>query len=138
MVNHRFGELRPDIWMRPANTPAPSHHTWIVISGDLTGRDQQQLIAQLWDLPMLAAAAEGLVLELDSLHARLDWDDAKSIPEAFTASARVVRFLRSEPQVPAELQPGAWPMNTLRQAYDAFEHKHLGLLNAFLRHGMSV
>src|SRR5690606_35680430 len=38
MTNARFGELRPDIWMRPANMPAPPPEPdWIVLSGALDG-----------------------------------------------------------------------------------------------------
>jgi phenylacetic acid degradation operon negative regulatory protein len=132
MANHRFGELRPDIWIRPANSPAPTHQTWIVISGTLTGRDEHQLAAQLWDLPALAADAARLITRLDTLRERLDWTSTDSIPIAFTTAAHVVRFLRSEPQLPLELRPPAWPMSALRQAYDEFEKEHLRLLHTFL------
>ncbi len=137
MANHRFGEVRPDIWMRPANIPAPAHPTWIVISGELSGRDQHQITARLWNLPALAARAEALVTQLETLHEELDWADANSIPLAFTTSAVVVRFLRGEPQLPSELRPQGWPMSQLRRAYDEFEREHARLLQAFLRSATS-
>jgi phenylacetic acid degradation operon negative regulatory protein len=133
MANHRFGELRPDIWMRPANAPSPTHHTWIAITGPLSGRDEHQIAAQLWDLTALAADATDLITRLDTLRQHLDWHDTASIPIAFTASANVVRFLRSEPQLPAELRPAGWPMSALRETYDEFEREHLRLLHTFLK-----
>lgn len=133
MANHRFGEVRPDIWMRPANIPAPAHPTWIVISGELSGSEQHRIVARLWNLPALAAGAELLVTRLQTLREQLDWADATSIPIAFTTSAVVVRFLRSEPQLPTELRPPGWPMRQLRRAYDEFEREHERLLQTFLR-----
>ena len=38
MANHRFGELRPDIWMRPANLPAPSPGSDLIVTTGPTGR----------------------------------------------------------------------------------------------------
>ncbi len=133
MANHRFGELRPDIWMRPANAPPPTHHTWIVISGQMSGRNEHQIAAQLWDLPTLAAQASALVTRLETLRRQVDWTDTASIPSAFTAAASVVRFLRSEPQLPIELRPPGWPMGALRLAYDEFEQEHSRLLGTFLK-----
>jgi phenylacetic acid degradation operon negative regulatory protein len=132
MANHRFGELRPDIWMRPANAPAPTSHAWIVITGPLSGRNEHRTAAQLWDLTALATDASALIARLETLREHLDWADTASIPTAFTASANVVRFLRSEPQLPIELRPPGWPMSELRLAYDQFEQQHLRLLHTFL------
>lgn len=133
MGNHRFGELRPDIWMRPANTRVPTDPRWIVVTGDLEGHDPHDVVTRLWDLPKLAVRAGSLHERLGDLRATLDWTDSGSIPEVFTTAAEVVRFLRSEPQLPARLAPDHWPMSRLRRAYDQFEHDHLLLLHSFLR-----
>ncbi len=103
-----------------------------MVSGTLTGRDEHELAAQLWDLTALATGATALIARLETLHQQLDWDRTDSIPVAFTASAGVVRFLRAEPQLPIELRPPGWPMAALRRAYDEFEREHLRLLHGFL------
>ena len=64
---------------------------------------------------------------------RRDWSDHASIPELFTTSAAVVRFLRREPLLPDALTPGGSSVGTVRDAYDAFEADHQRLLQRFLR-----
>lgn len=134
MANHRFGELRPDIWMRPANLDRPAADPdWICSTGELSGIDADALAGRLWPLASLAAEARGTVRRLDELAATTDWDDERSIPELFTFSATVVRFLRSDPLLPPELTPSDWPIDLLRVRYDRFERAHQQLLRAFLR-----
>jgi phenylacetic acid degradation operon negative regulatory protein len=135
MANHRFGELRPDIWMRPANLERPPvEANWIATTGDLDGIVPERLIGRLWDLDEIAAQANGLLHEMHTMRGRVDWDDVASIPELFTTSAAVVRFLRNEPLLPTALTPASWPVDEVRTAYDAFEADHQRLLTAFLRH----
>ena len=50
----------------------------------------------------------------------------------FVASAAVVRYLRDEPLLPAELTPADWPATRLRPAYDALEQAFQTLLRSFL------
>lgn len=134
MANHRFGELRPDIWTRPANLgPAPTATGWLVTTGPVTGPAPGDLAGRLWDLPGIAADARRL---LDEMHRRRrdhDWTDPASIPALFTTSAEVVRFLRHEPLLPGELTPDGWPVGTVRTTYDDFETDHQRLLQRFLR-----
>jgi phenylacetic acid degradation operon negative regulatory protein len=134
MHNHRLGELRPDIWMRPANqAPPPVDDAWIVLCGELDGADPVGLSRRLWDLGAVARTAAALDAELERLRSELDWADPSSIPQIFTASAAVVRFLRSEPQLPRELTPTGWPVGRLRRRYDGVESDLQHLLRAFLR-----
>lgn len=134
MANHRFGELRPDIWMRPSNLARPRIETdWIVSTGELDGILPERLIERLWDLGEIAAHASALLAEMDAMRASVGWDDVASIPELFTTSAAVVRFLRNEPLLPAALTPPDWPVDAVRAAYDTFEADHQRLLSAFLR-----
>ncbi len=67
------------------------------------------------------------------LRSECDWEDVRSIPELFLLSATVVRFLRSDPLLPAELVPDDWPSSELRSTYDRFERDHQRLLQQFLR-----
>lgn len=134
MANARFGELRPDIWMRPANLPAPTAEPdWIVVTGTSAGLAPDVLVTRLWDLTAIAAAAVTLVGELDELRATLDWTDPASIPPIFSASAAVVRFLRAEPLLPSELLPARWPPDDLRATYDEVEADFQRMLSEFLR-----
>jgi phenylacetic acid degradation operon negative regulatory protein len=120
LVDHRFGELRPDTWLRPANLPAPDlDGGWAVISGTASV-DDGELAHRLWDLPAIAAVASVLVEQLDAASAELG-DDPAAIPPAFRASAAVVRFLRTEPMLPSALVPAGWPVDALRERYDLVE-----------------
>lgn len=134
MANHRFGELRPDIWMRPSDLDPPAARSdWIVTTGDLDGIDPDRLVRRLWDLPAIAAEAHHLLERLARLRATADWNEPASIPELFTASAAVVRFLRNEPLLPNELTPTEWPVDRVRMTYDEFEADHQRVLQRFLR-----
>jgi phenylacetic acid degradation operon negative regulatory protein len=138
MANLRFGELRPDIWMRPTNLDRPpGDEGWgddlIVTTGDLDGVDPNRLTARLWDLAGLDAGARRLLAAMDRRRRECAWDDPRSIPDLFTTSAAVVRFLRNEPLLPTELTPPGWPVDRLRREYDAFEADHQRLLQTFLR-----
>lgn len=135
MANHRFGELRPDIWLRPANLPAPADGDWIVITGPLGGAGSELLAGRLWDLRAIADTGRRLVGELADLRMTHDWTEPAAIPPIFTVSAAVVRFLRTEPLLPGELLPDGWPIDELRMTYDGVEADFQRLLSAFLRAG---
>jgi phenylacetic acid degradation operon negative regulatory protein len=135
MVNHRFGELRPDTWLRPANLPAPPiDAAWIAVTGPLAGRDPLHVAGSLWDLPRLRDTCLTIRSELDQLDRALDWTDPASIPSILRTSAAAVRFLRSEPALPQALLPEGWPVVDLRRAYDDTERRFQHLLQSFLRH----
>ena len=133
MANHRFGELRPDIWMRPANLPVPSPaRDWIVTTGPIAGADPSELRDRLWDIDALGRRGTALLATVTRLHAETDWTDPASIPDVFLASAAVVRYLRDDPLLPPELTARDWPTSRLRPAYDALELAFQGLLRSFL------
>ena len=125
MADHRVAELRPDIWMRPANLDQPRvTGGCIVTTGPVTPADQAALVRRLWDLDAIARAARTLDARLAGAVAATDApgaDDPASIPELFVLAAEVVRFLRSEPLLPAALLPPVWPVEQLRTRYDAAE-----------------
>jgi phenylacetic acid degradation operon negative regulatory protein len=133
MANHRFGELRPDIWMHPANLgpPAPAPD-WIVTTGPVGGIDPIDLRDRLWDIDLLARRGSALLATVTGLRDATDWSDPASIPEVFLAAAAVVRYLRDEPLLPPALTPHDWPATQLRPAYDALEQAFQGLLRSFL------
>jgi phenylacetic acid degradation operon negative regulatory protein len=133
LTEHRFGELRPDIWMRPANLdPPPAEPDVIVTSGALSGADPVELCARLWDLDALDSRGRALLTELRRLVDSADWADPRSIPAIFTLSAAVVRHLRGDPLLPVELSPDSWPAAALRIEYDCAEQRLQHLLRGFL------
>ncbi|MDW3213910.1 MAG: PaaX family transcriptional regulator C-terminal domain-containing protein [Ilumatobacteraceae bacterium] len=135
MANRRYGELRPDIWIRPSNLgDAPTDPNWLVTTGTIDGIAPTALVGRLWDLDTIAAEAHRLLAEMADRRTRFDWDDDTSIPALFTTSAAVVRFLRHEPLLPDALTPHDWSVATLRSTYDEFETDHQRLLRRFLRH----
>jgi phenylacetic acid degradation operon negative regulatory protein len=134
MVDHRFGELRPDIWIRPANLDRPDPDPgWICTTGEIDGADPIGLIGRLWDLDALAKSAHEFLRRLSQVSGATDWSDEHSIPTVFVHSAAALRFLRSDPWLPASVAPGDWPLDQLRAAYEQFEQDTQQLLQSFLR-----
>jgi len=134
MGNARFGELRPTVWVRPANLPPPDLGAeWLITTGPTTGTDPHDLVAHLWDLDSIASTAIELTGEMDAIARRVDLADPSSIPTMFSLSAVVLRFLRSEPLLPHELTPPDWPVDALRCRYTTFESDVQAMLRPFLR-----
>ena len=105
-IGARLGELRPDLWLRPANLDIPTDLPHVLITrGSMISVAQQQLVAHLWDLDALRARSNVNRLALDAAAARLGDPDDRSLADAFTALAAAQQFLRIEPQLPANLTP---------------------------------
>jgi phenylacetic acid degradation operon negative regulatory protein len=85
------------------------------------------LVARLWDIPGLAAAAHSLIDRIDERER-----GRGDLPTAFSLAAEVLRFLRSEPLLPAELTPPAWPVDDLRRRYEALERDVQTMLRPIL------
>jgi phenylacetic acid degradation operon negative regulatory protein len=137
LTDHRFGELRPDTWLRPANLSVPDlGPAAIVLTGALAASggatDERALVARLWDLDALGESARRLLDRIGHLRATTDLTDHESIPETFTVAAAIVRFLRSEPLLPAQLTPPDWPVDEVRRSYDDLERDLQATLRSFL------
>ena len=113
LLQNRFGELREGLWLRPANLAGELPEEITANARVLTSRDEDPagLAAVLWDLPAWAATARRLLDEIAS---------AADVPGRFVAAAAIVRHLLADPVLPAELLPGDWPGEHLRQAYADF------------------
>jgi phenylacetic acid degradation operon negative regulatory protein len=116
----RFGELRPDTWMRPANVAVTLDDPDAILTrGRLVTGDDADLVDRLWDLAALDRQAERLVDQIEPARARLvEAPAGPSIRDAFASMASAQRYLRSEPQLPPLLHPGI-AQRELRLTYEA-------------------
>ncbi len=131
-LGSKLGELRPDIWMRPANLAVPPELPGcFVTTGPLTGIDPVLLVGQLWAIDEIDRASDARRHELDHAGAELDGSGARAIPDAFEALAMALRQLRTEPQLPAELHPTN-AGDRLRERYDDVERSFRRELQSFL------
>lgn len=113
LQQNRFGELREGVWLRPDNLG-------VVLPKDVTRRvrvlraqDEHpaELARRVWDLPGWSRSAERLLDEMAN---------ASDTPGRFVAAAGMVRHLLTDPVLPAELLPPAWPAKALRESYFRF------------------
>lgn len=129
MRDHRFGEVRPEVWLRPANLDVPPlQGQQLAVRGPLLGRDGVDLVAALWPLDDLARRAVTLLGELDRKEAMTN--RPSELPDAIVLAASVVRFLRDDPILPPELAPPGWPADRLRTRYRSFDRALGRLLRA--------
>lgn len=134
LTHHRFGELRPDTWLRPANLPAPVLGTSaFVLTGTVDRSDEPKLVERLWDVPSIVRRTHHLLDEIERLRATTDLTAHASIPGTFTLAAAIVRFLRTDPLLPEVLTPPDWPLDELRDRYDGLEADLQATLRDFLR-----
>lgn len=133
----RFGELRPDTWMRPANTPAPDAGPgWVVVTGELDADRHAELVDRLWDLDRIAGHADQLRGHLAESNAAVGSRSPApfdTIPDRFHTAAAVLRFLRSEPLLPGALVGPDWSVDALRSDYAVAEAALQATLRTFFR-----
>ena len=113
LMDHRFGELREGIWLRPDNLdgqlPAIADGRVRV----LRTRDDNpaELAHQLWDLRDWSKTGHRLLREMTA---------ATDVPDRFIVAAAMVRHLLVDPVLPAGLLPADWPADRVRTAYAEF------------------
>jgi phenylacetic acid degradation operon negative regulatory protein len=113
LMDHRFGELREGMWLRPDNLdgqlPAIADGRVRV----LRTRDDnpEDLACQLWDLAAWSKTGHRLLREMTA---------ATDVPDQFTVAAAMVRHLLVDPVLPAGLLPADWPADRLRTVYAEF------------------
>jgi phenylacetic acid degradation operon negative regulatory protein len=105
-IGARLGELRPDLWLRPANIAIPTDlPETLVTRGPMITGDERRLVEQLWDLDGLRFRADAHDRALEDAAVRLEASDDLPLADAFVTLAAAQQFLRVEPQLPAELVP---------------------------------
>jgi len=111
----RFGEVRPDTWMRPANIDVPLDLPDIALTrGELATGNPEHLVRDLWDIAKLNRQA----IELrEHVSRAADLLESAEPSDEATVLATCLRYLRTEPQLPAELATGS-AANDLRTQYD--------------------
>lgn len=133
MRHLRMGELRPDVWLRPANIDGPvSSNGVLVVRGPIDDRDPQDLVRRLWDLDQLAAASRTLGAVVEDALTWIEADGPDALADTFLVSVATVRFLLAEPRLPADLVGAGWPPDELRAGYDRLEVAHRALMSSFL------
>ena len=121
MIGSRLAELRPDIWLRPANVGNPPRPAQVIVTrGAIAVDDAADLVDRLWPLAAIDARSQQLIHMLTAHRAEVDRQDDQLLPTTFAISAAVVRFLRTEPQLPDDLLPNDWSARELRPLYDDF------------------
>ena len=134
----RLGELRPDVWFRPANIELPAgaferDHDAVVTRSPLLAGDDHELARRLWDFDAVANTAGGHLDALEQSAEQLERDGDDALADLFTSLAAAQRFLRVEPQLPTELEPPR-ASAAVRTAYsDVVERFQLRLAAFFAR-----
>jgi phenylacetic acid degradation operon negative regulatory protein len=133
MRHLRMGELRPDVWLRPANLQGPPAEQGLLVTrGPLDGRDDGDVVRRLWDVDGTAATGRRLLPLVAEAQTWLEDDDPAVLPDTFMVSVAAARFLLADPLLPRELVGPDWPGDALRDSYDRLERAHTRLMGAFL------
>jgi phenylacetic acid degradation operon negative regulatory protein len=113
LVDARYGELREGVWLRPDNLGGALGADAAERVRVLHARDDRpaELAARIWDLDGWAATGSRLLGDMAA---------AADVPTRFVTAAAMVRHLLTDPVLPAELLPAAWPGDDLRRAYTEF------------------
>ena len=133
-VGSRLGELRPEVWLRPANIAiATDLADSLITRGPLISGDEHALIARLWDLDDLQHRSDFHRRGLEQAARRLDAGGDRSLADAFVALAAAQQFLRLEPQLPVELAPHATAAAVRSRYADVVGHFQAELATFFGR-----
>ena len=117
----RFAQWREGVWLRPDNLPPPAGG-WLVDGPCrwVTARPEEDpaaLAEELWSLTDWAEHGRRLLTATAGQPGDLVAGDDDDAAGAFTAAAAVLRHLRTDPLLPAELLPAGWPAGELRARY---------------------
>jgi phenylacetic acid degradation operon negative regulatory protein len=132
MTKRLMGELRPDVWLRPANVARPAVSGDVLVVRGAIDRDPAELAHTLWDLDELASTARMLAVEAEAATEGLVAEDRTVLPESYIVSVAVARFLAVEPQLPSEIVGRQWPVEDLRDSYRELERRHGRSLRTFI------
>jgi phenylacetic acid degradation operon negative regulatory protein len=132
MAKRLMGELRPDVWLRPANVARPVVRGEVLVVRGVIDREPIELANALWDLDELSATARLLSAEADAVTIDLAADDGAVLPRSFIVSVAIARFLAVEPRLPSEIVGVDWAVEQLRSQYRDLERRHGRSLRGFI------
>jgi len=146
-----LGEIRPGIWMRPANLATGNERTpinleslggsdVIVTCGPVTNGDDVALAARLWDLDTIESTSAEIVGVLEPAGTALEQANAihdhkalaELLPLTFEVSAAAARHLRTEPQLPRDVFDSS-ASEALRTTYAEVTDVFRRVLDQYLR-----
>ncbi len=126
----RLAPWRDGVWLRPDNLDTVAADggaidvTWLRSASFVDPAEVPALVDRLWCPSVWADTAR------DHLEALAAHPPGADLAAAFGHAAAVVRHLRDDPLLPAELLPADWPGSELRAAYDAYEAAFQAALRA--------
>jgi phenylacetic acid degradation operon negative regulatory protein len=117
LAAHRLAELREGVWTRPANLRRPRTYGEERVLATYLARpdgDPARLAAELWDLHGWAKQGREAVRLLDR---------TREPAARLAVAAHLVRHLTTDPLLPPELLPDAWPAAEMRAAYASYQQE---------------
>ncbi len=98
-----------------------------------TDQDPATLAAELFDLSGWSAEAERCGALMVAMGSALEAGAPGALADGFEAAAHTLRHLVSDPRLPRELCPLAWPAPRLRADYEEYNREYRRHLSAFFR-----
>ena len=151
LAQARFGEYRDGVWVRPDNL-SPDILGTDILGTDIPGADDVFIVGthaeaddrplsfanaadRMWDLCAWTTIANELIDRLAALDpSELQPTDQGKLAACFELSAACLRHFQSDPLLPAELLPEAWPGGTLRACYTTWDISYRNILKPSLRY----
>ena len=140
LAHLNLGERREGTWLRPDNLDPerlPPDRAVVAAQADrftaTTDRDPRALLRELFDLDSWQHGAARLRSRMNELRDPLGNGDQSVLAAGFEVAAAVLRHLVSDPLLPAEIEPAAWPARALRADYDDYDRAYRSVLAAFFR-----
>jgi phenylacetic acid degradation operon negative regulatory protein len=137
----RFGQWREGVWLRPANLPAPTDPAlaadacrWLLARPE---GDPAALAGELWDLAGWRPRGDELLAAAAADPGDMLTADRSRAMTVFATAAALLRHLRTDPLLPAELLPAGWPGDELRARYASHARSVQALIRGLAADGGS-
>jgi phenylacetic acid degradation operon negative regulatory protein len=136
MRRFHFAERREGVWLRPDNLELDIPEVIRRQCGWLSARpddDPVALAARLFRPDRWARRANTLSERLATMTSGLARGEPGLVAEAFVAGAAALRHIGSDPLLPRELLPQAWPGTALRDQYATYQRSFNTAAGAWFR-----
>jgi phenylacetic acid degradation operon negative regulatory protein len=129
------------VWLRPANLPAPADPAlaadacrWLLARPE---GDPAALAGELWDLAGWRRRGDELLAAAAADPGDMLTADRSRAMTVFATAAALLRHLRTDPLLPAELLPAGWPGDELRARYASHARSVQALIRGLAADGGS-